>query len=137
MKKCLCCGTKYKPKRLYHLFCSYTCRNRYNVGKTWEAYFASLIRKTSLRKNLTPEILTKLLTKQKGKCRLTGVELTKIQGKGTVTTNASIDRIRPGKSYHPSNIRLVCNFINSFRGNVSDKEFKWWCAKVVENGGKA
>ena len=74
----------------------------------------------------------RLFNKQKGLCALSNVPLTKISGHGPVQTNASIDRIKPGGAYTPSNVRLCCTLVNSFRGNATDKELIWWAKKIVE-----
>lgn len=117
-----------------HLFCGQRCADFFNKGRTWEKYFRKLIQNTKGRQALNVPGMIRLFEKQGGRCALSGVELTKITGKGPVTTNASIDRIIPGGKYTFSNIRLVCTFVNGFRGNVSDKEFKWWCKRIVNNG---
>ena len=77
----------------------------------------------------------RLFNKQKGLCALSGVELTKIVGHGLVQTNASIDRIQPGGPYAPGNVRLTATLVNSFRGNATDEELRWWCQRIVDNGG--
>lgn len=46
--------------------------------------------------------------------------------------NVSIDRIKPGRAYSLSNIRLVCNSINTMRSNLSDEEFLSFCKAVVD-----
>lgn len=78
--------------------------------------------------------MLKLLHKQGAKCALSGVELTKITGKGLVPTNASIDRIDPKKGYVPGNVRWLCAWVNSFRGNSDDKTLVWWCERIVNHG---
>ena len=75
----------------------------------------------------------RLFNKQKGLCALSGIEMTKVAGKGMIQTNASIDRIKPGSAYEPGKIRLVCTLINGFRGNATDKEFLWWINKIAEH----
>lgn len=135
MKQCLHCLKKYKPIRPYHMFCTQKCADAYNKGKTWENYFRKLLQNNKVnRQALTVKQLISLYKRQKGKCALSGVELTKITGKGVVPSNCSIDRIKPGGKYSIRNIRLVCTCVNSFRGNLTDKEFIWWCGKIVDNG---
>lgn len=134
VNKCLQCYKKFTPRAPHHLFCSRKCCNAYNIGKTWESYFKKLIQKTQKRRNLTVPMLIKILEKQEGLCALSGVPLTRITGHGNISTNASIDRIKSGGPYTKSNIRLVCNCVNSFRGTLTDKEFRFWCRKVVEHG---
>jgi hypothetical protein len=117
------------------MFCSKRCASAYNRGKSWPAFFRRLLQNSAVQRNkLTVAHLEKLLLKQKGVCALSGVELTKITGQGVVPTNASIDRIKAGGPYTFDNIRLVCNFVNGFKNTMPDKEFKWWCERIVENG---
>jgi hypothetical protein len=74
-----------------------------------------------------------LLEKQEYKCALTGIPLTCRLKLGEKTkTNASLDRINPKGSYHPSNVQLVCVAVNSFRVDISIKDFQYWCRKVAE-----
>ena len=130
-RKCVHCQKLFQPKSVHHFFCSVTHRQAYNKGKDWPSYFKRLLGNNAKeRKQLSVDILEELYKKQNGRCVLSGVPLTKIVGHGQVSTNASIDRIRPGKAYTKGNIRLVCSFVNSFRGNLSDSEFKWWCGKI-------
>lgn len=88
------------------------------------------------RKELSVEYLMCLFKKQKGRCALSGVILQKTTGAGFVSTNASIDRIRPGQPYAKRNVRLVATWVNSFRGNVSDDELVFWCKRIVDHNGK-
>ena len=134
MRNCLQCDTPYLPKSPHHFFCATACCNAFNAGRTWQAYFRRLIQKTPKRRSLTVSTLEMILEKQKGLCALSGVELTRITGRGSVPTNASIDRIKAGGAYTKNNIRLVCSYVNSFRGSLTDEEFRWWCQRVVDNG---
>ena len=135
-RKCIHCNKAFEPKSPHHLFCSKAHCNAYNAGKDWSSFLKKLLNNNSKeRKQLTVLYLLKLLDKQNGRCAISGVELTKITGKGVVPTNVSIDRIRPGKPYVVGNIRLVCTFVNSFRGNLSDKDFIWWIKRIAENNG--
>lgn len=132
-KQCPNCQKEFVPRRTHHLFCTKGCCDKYNKTKTWESFFQSLINNSSVaRKDLSVTDLRAVFDKQGGKCALSGVPLTKIAGQGTVSTNASIDRIKPSGPYIKSNVRLVCGFVNGFRSNVSDKDFIWWCNKIAE-----
>ncbi len=137
MKECVQCSKEFVPHSVYHYFCSKQCCGAYNAGKTWDAYFARLIQKTDERKHLTVEFLNNLLAKQNGLCGLSGVQLTKITGKGVISTNASLDRVDSRKGYDEDNIRLVCHYLNSFRGQVSDGEFFFWTGRVTRHNDKS
>src|ERR1044072_8756037 len=128
---CLQCETSFTSKHPNHVFCTEQCCAAYNKSKSWASYFTNLLSKKK-DSTLTVADLQELLIKQHGRCALTGVTLTKIAGKGRAKTNASIDRIIPGGDYSPENVRLVCSFVNSFRGTSSDEDFVWWCQRVVQ-----
>jgi len=133
MTSCPQCHSEFTKKNHYHMFCSYTCKDQYNKGKTWVGYFKKLLNNNAKeRKKLDADMLFKKYTVQGGRCAISGVQLTKIVGQGPITTNASIDRIEAGGKYVESNIRLVCCFINSWRGKVTDEELIWWCQQIVE-----
>jgi len=137
MTECLFCQTEFVPKSPKHLFCCTSHRDLYNKGKDWESYYKQLITHSkSDRKKLSVDFLLSLHEKQGGRCALSGVELTRITGQKSVPTNASIDRIIPGKPYTKTNVRLLCTFVNSFRGNLSDEALVWWCGEIVKQGSK-
>lgn len=55
---------------------------------------------------------------ENGKCALSNLEMQTV--------------IKPGRAYSLSNIRLVCNSINTMRSNLSDEEFLSFCKAVVD-----
>ena len=142
-RTCITCNTKFETDRSNKTYCSIRCkkisyRKRVYERKDgdWEWYFKGLLNNREDRKKLTPDLLVKLLENQNYKCALSGVKMTckRIQGKTNyILTNASIDRINPGKEYNYDNIQIVCRAINSFRGNMSINEFINWCNKVTEH----
>jgi len=135
-RSCPHCNKGFIPRQPHHLFCKRSHKDQYNKAASWEGYFKRLLSHKD-RKKLSVEFLLSLYDKQDGKCALSGVELTRIVGEGQVTTNASIDRIKPGKPYTKTNVRLVCSFVNSFRGSTDDKTFVWWCGRIAGNNDKA
>jgi hypothetical protein len=136
-RKCVGCNRHFKPRVPHHLFHSKRCCDGYNRGKSWPVYFTRLLQtRSTSRKALSIEFLLSLFEEQGGKCALSGIELTRISGKGQVETNASLDRIDPKGGYVPDNVRLVCGFVNSFRGTSSDKQFIWWCKQIVKHNVK-
>lgn len=90
-----------------------------------------LLSKNKARKGLPIDFLVQMVEEQNGKCAISGVKLTRIQGRGQVATNASIDRIVAGGAYSKDNVRLVCSFVNTWRGAVKTSELIWWCKKIV------
>lgn len=146
-KKCCVCDANFAPTNNHQKYCSRPCRRKVYqqtgpecterqyelVSGNWDKYFKRLCVRSRKRSELTAEMLKKLLSKQNGKCALSGVELTCILQKGIVSkTNASIDRIDPKGEYVLENIQLVCAVINKFRIDTPLEEFKEWCRKVTE-----
>ena len=137
---CIVCSKEFKTHHPKYLCCSAQCgvthkRNtRYKrESGNWILYFKHLLSKK--RTNVTAQDLVELLNKQQGKCALSGAKLTceKVVGK-YVKTNASIDRIIAGGEYNIENVQLVCRALNSFRHDLTVKEFIQWCKKVAKNG---
>lgn len=149
-KECVVCSKPFTPKSGVHKFCSEKCKGRwkYIVGTTttesqykiisgnWRKYFNRL-RNQKERQNLTVDALMELYHDQKGKCALSGEELTCVLERGKINkTNASIDRIDAGGEYKLGNIQLVCRALNSWRGDTPLNEFINWCVKVADKAKK-
>jgi hypothetical protein len=137
---CVVCGKEFKTHHPKYLCCSAQCGvthkrdTRYKrESGNWILYFKHLLSKK--RTNVTAQDLVELLNKQQGKCALSGTKLTceKVVGK-YVKTNASIDRIIAGGEYNIENVQLVCRAVNSFRHDLTIKEFIQWCKRVAKNG---
>ncbi len=65
-----------------------------------------------------------LLTKQNNQCALTGIQL---QYRGEATDDnlrPSLDGIRSEGHYETGNLQLVCRFINSWKSDTDDEEFR-------------
>lgn len=88
------------------------------------------------RKHLTVEQLNQLYVKQKGKCALSGFELTAIRGKSAFPTNVSIDRIDNSKGYTIDNIQLVCRKANTMKGEETWEELLDWCTAILQSAGR-
>ena len=88
--------------------------------------------KNNIPFDLTKEQLIELFEKQNGKCALSNLEMQTVIKAGKNPFNVSIDRIKPGRAYSLSNIRLVCNSINTMCSNLSDEEFLSFCKAVVD-----
>lgn len=88
----------------------------------------------SVNSCVTRDFLRKLWDSQDGKCAVTGVSMTHIQGSGhKVWTNVTVDRICPNVGYIESNVRLVCRAVNYAKNAMTDKEMVEW-AKAIVNG---
>lgn len=99
---------------------------------SWVEYFKAIIYHKKRITTLSVQDLLDLYEEQEGLCAITKVPLTRIQGKGKVLTNLSLDRIEAGGPYIKSNLRLVCYIVNVMRHNLTDSELTWWCQKVVD-----
>ena len=147
-KECVVCGFSFKPFSGVHKFCSPECKGKWKyitgthctenqykeISGNWKRYLARLkYVGGEKRKDLTVKILLDVLKKQNYKCALSGVGLTCLLKKGmSFKTNCSIDRINAGEPYTVDNIQLVCKAVNSFRNNLSIKDYISWCHKVAE-----
>lgn len=69
-----------------------------------------------------------LWDKQKGRCALSGVQLTHHRGSQEryVDTNASLDRIRCAEGYTKYNTQLVAFRVNSMKSDMEEAQFVWW-----------
>lgn len=71
--------------------------------------------------------------KQNGQCSLTGLKL--IFGRTALTTwakTASLDRKDSNSDYNINNVRWLHYKVNMMKGKMGDREFIYWCRKVVE-----
>lgn len=83
---------------------------------------------------VTPDLLMEMWKTQDGKCAVTGVQLTHVQGQGfRIWTNVTLDRINPDLGYTKDNIRLVCRAVNYMKAAMTDQDMVKW-AKAILNG---
>lgn len=82
--------------------------------------------------NIKIEQLKDLWMKQKGKCAISGINMTHLTGEGRVIYNASIDRINSELGYTIDNIQLTCTIVNSMKSNLENDEFIKICKTVVK-----
>lgn len=137
---CIVCKKKGVAFTHNRRFCSSQCKNIVKTQKRyeredhdWYRYFRHLLSKKQ-NSTLTAEQLIGKIAEQDYKCALSGVELTCSHARGNIIqTNASIDRINAGEEYNYDNVQIVCRAINSFRGNLTIDEFKFWCKEVAKN----
>lgn len=147
-RACSVCGSVFAKTGFSQKYCSKACkREQYKVdgpetterqyaliSGNWEKYFSRLCQRSFRRELLSKHDCVMLLEQQKGRCALTGIELTCRLEKGVVCkTNASIDRIDPKGPYTKENVQLVCAAINKLRIDMSIDEFIGWCRKVANH----
>lgn len=90
---------------------------------------------------VTDQFLVDLWYRQGGKCALTGRPMVipnwRVLGQGCTTRmprnthNASVDRIDSNVGYTAGNLQLVCYAVNIMKTNMTDEEFRGWCADVT------
>lgn len=83
--------------------------------------------------DLTLDYLMYLWEKQKGKCALSGINMTYEFYKGRVNTNVSVDRIDSTKGYTKDNIQLVTMAANQMKNDLQMDEFISLCKSVINN----
>lgn len=82
---------------------------------------------------ITEDDVVEKFYEQEGLCALSGQRLEISPAARGVTNRVrlSVDRIDSYANYTRDNIQLVCAGINSMKGDMSDEEFRYWCAQVV------
>jgi len=106
----------------------------YKRTKTVRSFLTYLRSKAVQRSKfcISIDALETLWFSQKGKCALTGWEMTMELGSGVVSTNCSIDRIDSSLGYEPGNVQLVCRAANIAKSNLSTSDFVNLCKAVAE-----
>lgn len=89
-------------------------------------------KKKNLPFNITKEYLKELWDKQKGKCAISGLDMTFEQGNGRISTNLSIDQINPKEGYTIGNIQLVCMAINQMKSDLNMDEVYMFCEGILK-----
>lgn len=75
--------------------------------------------------------LKELITKQEGKCALSGLVMTSFINSKDSKLNISIDRIDSSKGYTKDNVQLVCNQVNTMKNSLSEIEFYELCKHII------
>ena len=87
--------------------------------------------------DLTIEQAWRLYEQQRGRCALTGTELSLSRtGKGQTQT-ASLDRIDSKRGYELDNVQWVHKRIQLMKNYLDQDEFVAWCALVAEHKARA
>ncbi len=117
------------------------CRKdyRYELDQSLDAYFRSklsLIRddRRKIYSDITLDQLIELWNKQKGKCAISGIEMSYQRNKRHHNmNNCSIDRIDSSGTYTIKNIQLVCWIVNRMKGENTKEELINWCKHIIKN----
>ena len=117
-----------------------TKKRNENFSKTPDNFIKNLFTQLkSTRKDsgldwdINYEFLMSIWHLQKGKCALSGLNMTWHKGSGKTHFNVSIDRKNPDLGYLPSNVQLVCVCVNLMKQSLNDVDFIWWCKTIVDN----
>ena len=132
-KSCELCGEHFYGKSAQR-YCSDPCREEgaWQKASTLPRHFASLIRQEKTRKEkISVAFLAGMYAKQNGRCAISGVTMTSEIGRGTVSTNISIDRIDSSVGYEPENVQLVCRIVNIMKTSLPLGEFLEWCRIIA------
>lgn len=148
-KKCPGCGVQFKPITYKQIYCCKSCgdkvrskdparQQRYKMhqinynSKSVRHFLMRLLNKKSRGRHLDIDYVLGIYDAQKGRCALSGVEMTHIAGHGRVPTNISIDRIDSSKGYVKGNIQLVCCAVNVAKSNWPQQDFIEMCKRVAD-----
>lgn len=146
---CQCdCGSdpKWIPKDRLFIENSkgcYSCRGKRISGKNnvnWSGYnsisgtiFNHLKQSAKIRNidfKIDIEYLDRLWVKSKGKCSLSGIDITL---KNSLSGTASLDRIDSSKGYIKGNVQWVHKNINIMKRSIDQEEFIALCRLVADN----
>ena len=83
--------------------------------------------------DLTLDNLMNLWAQQKGKCALTGFDMTYKYVCNKYKYSVSLDRIDPEKGYTLDNLQLVCHAANMMKGTFSENELLKFCEAIIKN----
>jgi hypothetical protein len=75
-----------------------------------------------------------LIEKQKGLCAITGLALQFSAQADGQELQPSLDRIDSNGHYEPGNLQIVCRFVNRWKSNGNDEEFRRLIALVRSSG---
>lgn len=70
---------------------------------------------------------------QKGKCAISGIEMSYILYNGHIHNNVSIDRVDSSKGYTKDNIQLVCSIVNKMKLDMTIEELSFYCKKIIQH----
>jgi hypothetical protein len=88
------------------------------------------------RPNIDAADLLRIYDAQKGRCALSGVQMTFLHGAGRQLTNISIDRKNPTAGYVIENVQLVCLAANQMKSTMTNDQLVSWCRAILSVCGK-
>ena len=115
------------PERLQH-----SAFKRTKSVRSFLTYLRGKARQRNKGEVIGIDALELLWHTQSGKCALTGWDMTMELGRGTVSTNCSLDRIDSSRGYEVGNVQLVCRAANVAKSNLTQSDFVVLCRSVME-----
>ena len=84
------------------------------------------IKNKELRMNVAElgKVIAELLDRQGGRCALTGIPFHFRGSEADSNLLPSVDRIDSDGHYETDNLQIVCRFVNSWKSDTSDEEFR-------------
>lgn len=82
------------------------------------------------------EYVTDLLKAQNCQCAITGLKLQSDEHADDQELIASLDRIDSNGHYEPGNLQVVCRFVNRWKSDGNDAEFRRLMSLVQDSGTK-
>lgn len=134
-KTCEVFGTHLRQNKIV----SCKCKNKLNgvSGDMWYNIINSgvkrRIKRSKLTINITKEYINQLFIDQKGKCKLSGIEITLPKSWKDRTYTASLDRIDSSEGYVIGNVQWVHKHINVMKNIFPEEMFIHLCYKVAKN----
>ena len=104
------------------------------IGKVPKMAFIKIRNRASKKHKLfdiTLEYISDLFDKQRGKCALSGMDLT-FYVDGNPNQSASLDRVDSSKGYIKGNVQWIHKDVNFMKQSYSDKYFIEMCDRISE-----
>lgn len=102
----------------------------WTIGNCWRA----ALRRYPTEGAVTFKELVAIYEAQDGRCALSGIKMTWINGtKIPMPTAISIDRINNSKGYTKKNVRLVCFAVNTFKQSMTDQKMLEMAKAIVKH----
>ena len=132
------CGCWNKEKMSVKGARNYSYTGYEQMTGTFLSYLKDQAKRRSKEFNLTAKQLWDLWELQKGKCALSGVDLTITLNSGFNQTKvtSSLDRIDSSIGYISGNVQWVHKKINIMKNSLSDDVFIDFCSKVYLHNNK-
>ena len=89
-------------------------------------------RKRKIKFSLTRDNIYTLLENSKGKCAISGMDMST---HFNCLLKASVDRIDSNKGYTMNNVQIVASIVNKSKNVLSDAEYVEMCVTVARNNG--